>query len=118
MDEPFWQAIDKLVATSKLIIDRPRGKPHPRRPELTYPFDYGYLAGTTAGDGQGIDVWVGSGTGLGVTGIACTADMVKRDAEIKVLLQCTVEDATCIGDWLNHTVGLACHVILRPRSQE
>ena len=114
MNEPFWKAIDELVARSELIIDRPRGRPHPRRPELIYPFDYGYLAGTTAGDGEGIDVWVGSGAGLGVTGLACTADLVKRDAEIKILLHCTPEDAQRIAHWLNHTAGLACHVILRP----
>lgn len=114
MYEPFWQAIDDLVATSELVIDRPRSQPHPRRPELLYPYDYGYLAGTTAGDGQGIDVWVGSGDGLGVTGIACTADLVKRDAEIKILLDCTVDDAERIENWLNQTAGLACHLILRP----
>jgi inorganic pyrophosphatase len=114
MNEPFWKAIDELVARSELIIDRPRGRPHPRRPELIYPFDYGYQASTTAGDGEGIDVWVGSGAGLGVTGVACTADLVKRDAEIKILLHCTPEDAQRIAHWLNHTAGLACHVILRP----
>lgn len=117
MDKQFWQALDKLVEMSELVIDRPRGTAHPRRPELIYPFEYGYLAGTTAGDGQGIDVWVGSCTGLGVTGVACTADLAKRDAEIKVLFHCTPQDAARIGDWLNYTAGLACKVILRPRSE-
>lgn len=117
MDKQFWQAIDELVATSELVIDRPQGRPHPRRPELIYPYDYGYLAGTTAGDGQGIDVWVGSGTGLGVTGVACTIDLFKRDAEIKILLHCTAEDAACINR-LNHAAGLASRVILRPRSEK
>ena len=60
--------------------------------------DYGYLQGTLAPDGDGIDVWIGS---LGpvpsatptVTGIIVTVDLDKRDAEFKLLLNCTRKEA-------------------------
>jgi hypothetical protein len=56
----FWAAAEQLVATSEIVIDRPKGSRHPRLPEAIYPVAYGYLTGTTASDGEGIDIWVGS----------------------------------------------------------
>jgi inorganic pyrophosphatase len=92
-NEAFWTHLDQLVATSRLVVDRPRGSVHPRYPDRVYPLDYGYLAGTTAGDGGGIDVWVGArGPDGPPDGILCTVDLLKRDAEIKILLGCTPDD--------------------------
>lgn len=85
----FWQKLDELVATSEIIIDRPRGTAHPRYPDLIYPVDYGYLARTQAMDGGGLDVWVGSLPDQVLTGVVCTVDLHKRDAELKLLLGCT-----------------------------
>jgi inorganic pyrophosphatase len=85
----FWQHIDQLVAEAKVVIDRPAGTAHPRYPDFIYPLDYGYLQGTSAGDGGGIDVWQGSLPGGKVNGVICTVDMNKRDSEIKILLGCT-----------------------------
>jgi hypothetical protein len=64
--EHFWQQADDLVAASEIGIDRPRGRAHPRYPDVHYPLDYGFLAKTRAGDGSGIDVW--SGVSLSVAG--------------------------------------------------
>ena len=94
----FWLALDQLVATSNLIVDRPKGSPHPRYPSFRYPMDYGYLQGTRSPDRDGIDVWIGSLTRLSlaahtVTGIITTVDLDKRDAEFKLLLGCTAEEA-------------------------
>ena len=88
-DDSFWLKLDQLVATARLVVDRPRGSPHPRYPSLRYPLDYGYLRGTRSGDGEGIDVWLGSLSHRTVTGIICTVDLHNRDAEIKLLLGCT-----------------------------
>ncbi len=89
----FWKRVDELVATSKIVIDRPAGTAHPRYPDFVYPHDYGYLAGTSSMDGDGIDVWVGSLDGGGVTAVICTIDLTKRDSEMKILLGCTLEEA-------------------------
>lgn len=56
----FWQRLDELLATSKIVIDRPKGSCHPRFPEIVYQLDYGYLDATTSTDGEGLDVWLGS----------------------------------------------------------
>jgi inorganic pyrophosphatase len=98
----FWQHLDALVAAHPLIIDRPRGTRHARFPDFFYPYDYGYLSGTTAGDGQGIDVWLGSLTTRSVTGIVCTVDLQKRDSEMKLLIGCTQDEARRIVTLHNH----------------
>ena len=56
----FWHGVTELLITNSLIIDRPKGSPHPRYPQMIYPLDYGYLENTTSADGGGIDVWLGS----------------------------------------------------------
>ena len=56
MDDVFWNALDTLIATSEIAIDRPRGSAHPRYADITYPLDYGYLTGTSGGDGDEIDI--------------------------------------------------------------
>lgn len=92
----YWQGLDQLVSACHVVIDRPRGSAHPRYPDFIYPNDYGYLEGTQAVDGGGIDVWVGSMEGRRVMGLICTVDLVKRDAEIKILISCTPDEAQAI----------------------
>ena len=70
----FWQEMNQLAASNPMVIDRPKGSAHPRYPQLIYPFDYGYLENTTASDGSGIDVWIGSLHKKVLTGILCTFD--------------------------------------------
>ena len=90
-NEDFWEALDKLVSNSEIVIDRPRGSAHPRFPNFIYKVDYGYLKDTASMDGGGIDVWVGSGDKK-IDAIMCIVDLVKRDSEIKILLGCTEEE--------------------------
>lgn len=97
----FWTAAEHLVATSEIVIDRPKGSRHPKRVEAIYPVAYGYLKGTTAADGEGIDVWVGSLEPKTVTGVVCTFDLSKRDAELKLLLGCTSQEEDDILTFLN-----------------
>ena len=90
MNNPaFWQALDRLISASDIVIDRPQGSAHPRFPSRIYPLDYGYLKDTSAMDGDGIDVWVGSDPARGIDAIVCTVDLIKRDSEIKLLIGCT-----------------------------
>lgn len=64
--------------------------------EFVYELDYGYLKGTTSADGEGIDVWIGSDPRRQVTGALCTVDLVKHDAELKILVGCTAGDCAVI----------------------
>ena len=105
-DTSFWGAMSQLLITNPLVIDRPRGGAHPRYPSVIYPLDYGYLENTTSSDGGGIDVWIGSlNTAVNqdrvkiLTGILCTFDTLKRDAEIKLLIGCSAEDIQVIKDF-------------------
>lgn len=95
----FWLALDTLVASSAIVLDRPRGTTHPRHPNDVYPYDYGYLDGTRSGDGHGIDVWLGTLPERTVTAIVYTVDLLKRDAEMKLLLGCTPAEMAAIVTW-------------------
>jgi inorganic pyrophosphatase len=101
MASNFWTHLDSLVTQNKIVIDRPKGSRHPRYPDLVYPLDYGYLEGTTASDGGGIDVWLGSQSDRSLTGIVSTVDLKKRDTEIKILLGCTEEEIQTILNFHN-----------------
>jgi len=111
----FWATLDAFVATSTLVIDRPKGSRHPRLPAAIYPVDYGYLEGTTAGDGEGIDVFVGSVRPATLGAVVCTADGGKRDAELKLLLGCSEEDTAVIMHFLG-SGDLAAILVPRPAS--
>jgi len=105
-DISFWQSMAELLATNVIVIDRPKGSPHPRYPAVRYPLDYGYLKNTTSADGGGIDVWLGSLSTVTkdiraktLTGILCTFDTIKRDAEIKLLIGCSAADLQILRDF-------------------
>jgi len=114
-DSDFWAALDRVVAALNLVIDRPEGSLHPRHPSFRYPMDYGYLGGTSSPDGDGIDVWVGK---LGripssrptVTGIIVTVDLSKRDAELKLLLNCTNKEAR--SALAAHNMGMQTGILI------
>jgi inorganic pyrophosphatase len=95
-DHSFWQTMMALAESGFIVLDRPRGNAHPRYPDMIYPLDYGYLENTSASDGGGIDVWIGSMPQKTLTGILCTFDRLKRDAEIKLLIGCTLADVETI----------------------
>ncbi len=101
-DLAFWTALDSLLNSSEIIIDRPKGTTHPRYPHYVYEVDYGYIKNTTSMDGSGIDVWVGSGEKK-IDAIICTIDLLKRDSEIKILIGCTEEEKQLVYRTHNET---------------
>ena len=107
----FWVYLDSLVASHPLVIDRPRGSPHPHYPEILYPLDYGYLEGTTSGDGDGIDFWLGVSGDHDLSAVILTVDLLKSDTEIKIILGCNEEELQTIlvfhnqGSWMRATLA-------------
>ena len=90
--QDYFIALENIVHSNRVSIDRPKGSKHPRYPEYIYPLDYGYLEGTSSQDGGGIDVWLGSGDKKHLSGILVIIDPIKKDSEIKVLLGCNQEE--------------------------
>jgi inorganic pyrophosphatase len=113
MQPEFWEFLEQLIASSEIVIDRPAGSRHPRFAEIVYPFDYGYLAGTSSADGDGMDVWRGSLAEKTLGAILVTVDLRKRDSEIKLLLGCTPQEIAAILDF--HNKGeMRAELVLRP----
>ena len=101
-NDEFWNALDELVRCSEIIIDRPKGSAHSRYPDFVYRVDYGYLKGTASMDGEGIDIWVGSGEKK-IDAIMCIVDLMKKDSEIKILIGCTEEEKEIVYQTHNET---------------
>lgn len=113
MTQEFWNALDKLVDQSEIEIDRPKGSAHPRYPDTVYEVAYGYLKNTTAADGEGIDVWLGTGKPE-VVGIMCAVDLLKRDCEMKILIGCTEREIEYIRDFHNRSQNMKAVLVRRP----
>jgi inorganic pyrophosphatase len=96
VDGRFWVNLDRLVAESRVTVDNPRGTHDGDSSKFVYPVDYGYLEDTTSMDGEGIDVFVGSDPEQRVDAIVCAVDLMKRDSEIKVLIDSTEEEKQAI----------------------
>ena len=102
-DKDFWKAVDTLVSSGKITIDRPKGSAHPKFPNVKYEVDYGYIENTSSMDGGGLDVWLGSLVNKQVNAIICTVDLMKKDSEIKLLIGCTEEEITTVYEFHNST---------------
>ncbi len=124
--QAFFAALDRLVGGASLRIDRPCGSAHPRFPEVIYPVDYGYLEGTSGGDNEGVlegtsggdnegvDVFRGTASGAGIVGIVLTADLTKRDVEVKILLDCSTDEIEAIEHLLHERLRLNASLVRRP----
>ncbi len=99
----FWQKLDTLLLSGKLVIDRPKDSAHPDYPNMIYPVDYGYLKDTLSSDQEPIDAFRGSKRTNQVTQIAVAADILKKDCEVKLLIGCTEEETIEVMKMLNGT---------------
>jgi inorganic pyrophosphatase len=100
-NKEFWLYLDTLMGSSKIIIDRQKNSAHPRFPDFIYPVDYGFLQDTVAGDGNEIDIFVGTASSRTINGILCTVDLLKKDAEIKIVYACTDQEIDAIYGCMN-----------------
>jgi len=113
LKESFWAYLVSLIQSAELVIDRPKGSPHPRYPLMVYPLDYGYLKGTVSGDGKELDVWRGSLTEEKLDAVVCTVDLLKKDVEVKLLLGCTENEKTIICDFHDDSEYMAAILLRR-----
>ena len=89
-DQVDWAAFEQWLCERGVIIDRPRGAAHPRYAQRLYPLDYGFIPATSGGDGQPVDVFVGT-VPTGLVGAFVTHDVLKGDDELKLLWNVTPE---------------------------
>jgi len=97
----YWQIIEELISLNGITIDRKKGTGHPRFTSVIYPIDYGFINGTKAMDGGGIDIFIGEEKEKIIKGVICTVDKLKNDAEIKVAYGCSAPEIEIILDFLN-----------------
>lgn len=119
----FWTSLEALVASCKLVLDRPAGTPHPHYAELIYPLDYGYLEATRAIDGEGLDCWLGSlprdaSNGPELNGVLITLDPRKKDVELKLLLACNEEEIQTAMAFHCEICAMPCLLIRREPLRE
>jgi inorganic pyrophosphatase len=113
LKETFWIYLDRLLQSTEVVIDRPKGSTHPRYSSMVYPLDYGYLKGTSGGDGNELDVWRGTCPEANLDAIVCTVDLLKGDVEVKLLVGCTDEEKTEICDFHNGSEYMAVTLLKR-----
>jgi inorganic pyrophosphatase len=99
----FWQKIDTLFLSSKLVITRRKNDIHPKFPNLIYPTDYGYLKETISTSGDGVTVYAGSGSRNTVTALAVAVDILQKELDVKVLAGCTEDETLDVLHFLNQT---------------
>lgn len=93
-----------LGRTVEVTVDRPLGSTHPDHPDLVYPVNYGFVAGTVAGDGEPVDAYV---LGLDAPVPAATGTVVavierRDDVEDKLVVAAT-------GSWTADRIAEAVH---------
>ncbi|PKM64895.1 MAG: Inorganic pyrophosphatase [Firmicutes bacterium HGW-Firmicutes-20] len=99
----FWQKLDTLFFSSKLVISRNKGDVHPKYHNLVYPVSYGYLEDTFNQEQEGIAVYRGSGLASSISTIVIAADILKKDIDVKLLVGCTQAEEEEILRFLNQT---------------
>lgn len=112
-NEAYWKMCDDIVRASDIEIEHVAGSSHLLYPDFVYPTDYGYLKNTKSSDQDCIDVWVGSSDSMRVCGCIVTVDLLKRDAEVKLLYACTKDEIEAIYNVHNYSSMQKGILILR-----
>lgn len=98
----FWQKIDTIFFSNKLVITKKKDEKHAVYKNLIYPVDYGTLDDTLP-DNAGICVFKGSLKASAVDSVVIAADILKKDIEVKLLIGCTEDEELRILQFLNQT---------------
>jgi inorganic pyrophosphatase len=100
MDASEWSRWEQLIDERGIVIDRPRGGAHPLYPDMIYPCDYGHVPGTSAADGEDVDVFVGP-VPAGLVGLIALTHQPSGVSEPKLLMDLSRADAGEIVEFLD-----------------
>ncbi len=110
----FWERLDELVRISTVVIDRPAGS---RITRAIRSSSTRSTTATCAGHARPMAMASTSGSGsltteddMRVTAIVVNVDLVKRDTELKLLLNCTPDEACRI--LATHNVGRQSAILI------
>lgn len=95
-----WRGWERLIEAHGYEIERPYRSAHPAFPEIIYPIDYGFIRETTSGDGDEVDLFVGTAA-AGLVGLIATVDHRRGDREMKLLYRCTPEEVYLVNGFIN-----------------
>jgi inorganic pyrophosphatase len=109
----FWERLDNFLSSNEIVIDRPKGSVHPEHTAIVYPLDYGYLKNICGGDGKELDIWQGSMPDKRLVAVICTADTLKNDTEVKLLIGCTENEIDIVNRFHNSGEYMSGIVIRR-----
>lgn len=96
----FWQKVDTLYFSNKLIITNVKGSSHPVYSELIYPCDYGFLESTN-GESTNIHVYKGS-LNDDINTIILAVDILNKELDAKLLVGTSLEEEKNILAFLNN----------------
>lgn len=99
----FWQKVDTLYFSSKMVIAYEKGQAHKDFKNLIYPVPYGYLSDLVDDKDLGIAIFKGSLATNTVSALIIAADVLKKDLEPKLLIGCTENEEMDILHFLNQT---------------
>jgi inorganic pyrophosphatase len=116
VDSGYWDKLAKIIDENEIVIDRRKGSPHPKYPNMIYPVDYGYIKNTRSMDGNGIDIFYGTGDSHEIDGILCTIDIMKNDSEIKILHACSDAEIEAICGFIECEY-MSCLLIRRDKQR-
>lgn len=100
MDVADWSRWEQLIADRGIAIERPRGHAHPLYPDMIYPCDYGHIPGTSAADGEAVDVFVGT-MQTGLVGLIALTHQPSEVTEPKLMMNLSRVDANRILAFLD-----------------
>ena len=99
----FWQKVDTLYFSSKIIITYEKGEAHKDFKNMIYPVQYGTLVDLVDDQDLGISVFRGSRDSNRVDALILSSDVLKKDLEPKLLVGCTEDEELDILHFLNQS---------------
>jgi inorganic pyrophosphatase len=102
MDVADWSRWEQLIDDRGIVIERPRGHAHPLYPDMIYPCDYGHIPGTSAADGEEVDVFVGT-VPTGLVGLIALTHQPSGVTEPKLIMNLSRVDTNGILEFLDRS---------------
>ena len=96
----FWQKLDTLWYGSSFKLTQNVGENHSIYLNVIFPVAFGYLQDTTS-SAQGIRAFRGGAKGKGIRSLVIATDILNKEVEVILLIDCNEEEENKILHFLN-----------------